>query len=191
MILKNKKLYNDLKTFELKINLEYIKPQIWRRFALPCDTRLDKVHNVIQIVMGWEDYHLHQFVSKDKKIYGIPDPDGPPTINEKRAKLTDLVNEVGDEFLYEYDFGDGWLHRIKLVKIRQPNQDERAIVCLSGKRACPPEDVGGAWGYQEVIENLSLPKRKRDEELIDWLGDYDPEYFRLKEVNQDLEDFFG
>jgi hypothetical protein len=105
------------------------------------------------------------------------------------ALLSDLVNREGQKFGYEYDFGDGWEHEILIEKIEEVEaapERPQAPVCLKGKRACPPDDVGGPWGYAQCLEALADPSHERHEELSEWLGAFDPEAFDLEEVNEEL-----
>lgn len=172
--------------YQLKITLKHIRPQIWRRIQIPADIKLGRLHDVLQATMGWENCHLHQFVSGDNR-YGIPDPEFPGnTRNETPVRLDKIANS-GDTFIYEYDFGDSWLHEIKIEKVLTPEKNQRYPVCLAGKRACPPEDCGGFPGYQHLLEALSDPGHEEHEDMLDWIGeDFDPEAFDLVETNKSL-----
>ena len=172
--------------FQLKITLKHIRPLIWRRIQVPADIKLGRLHDILQATMGWEDCHLHQFITGDIR-YGIPDPEFPDdTRNETHVRLNNIVNS-GDTLTYEYDFGDSWQHEIKIEKILTPEQNQRYPVCLAGKRACPPEDCGGFPGYQRLLRILRNPKHKEYEDMLDWIGgDFDPEAFDLVEINKTL-----
>ena len=172
--------------YQLKITLDRIKPPIWRRIQIAGDTKLGKLHDILQIVMGWEDGHLHQFVTGDVS-YGIPDPDFPDNLRSERNIRLDKIAGQGDSLIYEYDFGDGWEHTIKIEKVIAPEKDQHYPVCLDGKRACPPEDCGGPWGYQHLLEVLANPQDEEHEEMQEWYGtDFDPEAFALVEINKML-----
>ena len=135
--------------------------------------------------MGWENYHLHQFIVGNT-YFGEPDPDFDAE-DDRKVKLSQIVRSEKQKFTYEYDFGDDWLHEILIEKIHQPEQGVRYPVCLKGKRACPPEDCGGVWGYDDLLEIIKDPDNKEYEEMMDWLGgEFDPESFDLDSINQRL-----
>jgi hypothetical protein len=181
---------DDSPVFQLKVTLKGSKPPIWRRILVRGSTTLPRLHRCLQIVMDWADYHLHLFVVRDayrgEITYGEPDPeygdDG--TRNEKRIRLDRIVAEPKDRFVYEYDFGDGWEHNIVVEKVLPPDPKARYPVCLTGKRASPPEDVGGIWGYYEFLEAIADPAHPEHQEKLDWIGgSFDPEEFDLETTN--------
>lgn len=173
--------------YQLKITLDGIKPPIWRRVLIASQVDLEQLHETIQTAMGWEDDHLHQFVS-GRKCYGLPDGDyGPEVEDETRYRVSQLLKREKDRIGYEYDFGDSWEHTVLLEKILPAEDESRLPRCIDGKRACPPEDCGGIWGYQELLEIFRDPSHPEYEETMEWLGDeYDPEHFDVAEVNQEL-----
>jgi hypothetical protein len=173
------------RVYQFKITLEGIRPPIWRRILVPQDTTLDKLHFIIQKAMGWHDCHMHAFqVGYD--TYGEPDPEL-DMINEKRVKLSALALEAGDKFDYEYDFGDSWTHRILVEKVLPADEGAVYPVCIKGKRACPPEDCGGPWGYESFLEAISDPKHEDHDEMLEWIGEeFDPEEFDIEAVNKSL-----
>jgi hypothetical protein len=183
---------------ELKITLQGSKPPIWRRIAVPSDMRLNDLHEVIQVVMGWDDDHLHQFIvpNLQPRLMGrrnceryLSDPrfELDDVEDESRVRLSDLAPAVKSKFIYEYDFGDSWEHLVEVVKICPPDEGVKYPVCLAGKLACPPEDCGGIWGYYDMLEVLKNPKHERYEELSEWIGeDFDPERFDIDEINAAL-----
>ncbi len=174
------------KAYQLHISLKHSKPKIWRRFLITEDTTLEKLHKIIQEVMGWEDYHLHEFTIGGKQ-YGMPDEEWDNNVeNEKKIKLSDLNLAEKQKFEYLYDFGDSWEHEIKVEKILPFETTAKYPKCLDGKLACPPEDCGSIWGYEELSEISKLPKDELDEDQSDrlkWLGDYDFEHFSVDEIN--------
>jgi hypothetical protein len=121
--------------------------------------------------------------------YGIPDPNWDLDItSEQRIRVGDIVSAVKNQFVYEYDFGDGWLHGIVVGKVLPPQADVRYPVCLTGKRACPPEDVGGIWGYAEFVEAIRDPKHPEHADILAWVGgSFDPLEFDVEAVNQELK----
>ena len=138
--------------YQMKVTLMDSKPPIWRRIQVPSDISLSKLHHILQAVMGWTDSHLHQFVAGDK-IYGVPDPDyGFEVINERRVKLSQMAKGEKAKFRYEYDFGDNWQHQLLVEKVLPAEPGVHYPRCLTGKRACPPEDCGGVWGYSTFLE---------------------------------------
>jgi hypothetical protein len=173
--------------FQLKITLKRSKPAIWRRIQVPGNITLERLHHIFQIVMGWSNFHLHQFIIK-YEYYGTPDPDFFEEIhNESRTKLGSVVSKPGDKFIYDYDFGDSWEHHVIVEKILSPEKNVNYPVCIKGKRACPPEDCGGIWGYENLLEAIKDPKHPEHEDLLEWVGeDFDPEFFDIEEVNDRL-----
>jgi hypothetical protein len=131
-----------MKIHQLKITLKHIKPPIWRRLEVPADIKLGKLHDVIQIAMGWTDSHMHAFIA-GQTVYGTPDPEfGGGTKSERNVRLDSIV-KAGGKLVYEYDFGDGWVHEIKVEKVLDADPAAHYPRCTAGKRACPPEDCGG------------------------------------------------
>jgi hypothetical protein len=139
--------------------------------------------------MGWENYHLHMFTI-DGQIYGDPEDDEygtMGTISEKRFKLNQVVEREGSTLRYEYDFGDGWLHELILEKILPAEKGVLYPVCIAGKNACPPEDVGGIGGYANFLEALADPEHREHDEYMQWIGgEFDTKHFDLDEVNARL-----
>jgi hypothetical protein len=174
--------------YQLKITLRGSKPPIWRRVAVPGNFSLGKLHRVIQLAMGWEDCHLHQFII-DGEYYGIPSPDDwEPVIDERRHALGRIAPYEKSKFVYEYDFGDGWEHIILVEKIFPAEKGVKYPVCLKGKRACPPEDVGGVWGYEDFLEAIRDPGHEEHDTYMEWIdGEFDSEEFNLDVINLDLQ----
>lgn len=178
--------------YVLKISLLDIEPEIWRRFTVPRDISLDRLHDVIQIVMGWQDYHLHRFEIQGESYTETPES---PEEGHDGAEyvLGDLVKRKGTEFLYVYDFGDNWEHRIVLEKTRHSvDRHDLPLKCLGGARACPPEDVGSVPGYFDFCESLN-PGHSEHEENMAWYagfpwydGVFEPEKIDLDRINTDL-----
>ena len=171
----------------LKVTLKHVKPLVWRRLAVSSDTTLQKLHKTLQAAMGWYDYHLHQFFI-DGCYYSLPHPDNfERDFDEKRFSLRAIAPLPGMKFRYDYDFGDGWEHAILVEKVLAPDPNERYPVCLAGKRACPPEDVGGPWGYEEFLAAMADPKHPEHDEREEWIGGpFDPEEFSVDDVNEIL-----
>jgi hypothetical protein len=142
--------------------------------------------------MGWENSHLHQFI-KDRTFYTerIPGDDTWVEMNNvdyKKIKISDVLKKEKEKIIYEYDFGDGWVHDVLLEKILPGNEKMIFLICLEGKMACPPEDCGGVWGYSDMLEILKQPKHEEYDNIIEWLGEeFDPEHFDKEEVNNILK----
>jgi hypothetical protein len=181
------------RVFQLKVTLQNIEPPVWRRVLVDASSTLDHVHEVIQAAFGWWNYHLHEF-EIDGTRYGVPDPDddwGPPTVNERRVRL-DTVVTAGSTFDYLYDFGDGWSHRVTVEKILPAEAGTTVPACIDGRRACPPEDCGGPWGYGHLLEALADPTHPEHRDLTDWLGaPFDPEAFDPADFVHHLREGFG
>jgi hypothetical protein len=178
--------------YQLKVTLYDSKPPIWRRILVPDDITLADLHEIIQRAMGWENYHLHMFTIGGQ-VFGDPEDDETGeigTVNEKRYRLSQLGLREKAKFSYEYDFGDSWEHTILLEKILPGEKGAHYPVSIRGKRACPPEDVGGIWDYDEFLEILADPNHEEHDHYVEWSGgDFDPDEFNLGEVNQSLQHF--
>jgi hypothetical protein len=156
------------KIFELEIVLEQVQPSVRRRVQVPGEASLAVLHEVVQSVMGWSNSHLHEFNIAGRR-FGMPDPGGgdQDLTDEAKGKLFRLVKQ-GDRFGYLYDFGDNWAHRITVEKVAAAEPGVRYPRCMTGQGACPPEDVGGPWGYDEFQAALADPKHYlSDQALVD------------------------
>ena len=182
--------------YEIKMFLADSDPPIWRRLAVRSDMTLARLHDVIQIVMGWQNCHLHQFIvgdDKDPTYYGVPDMGlmadlGPKTLDDATVQLRDIVKRRGSRFIYEYDFGDSWIHELEVVQVKPLEKGARYPVCLGGERAGPPDDCGGVWGYDNLLQAIADPKHEDHDDLLEWLGgEFDPVAFDLDEVNTALK----
>ncbi len=170
--------------YRLKVTLHRTKPPIWRRFLVPGDIRLKRFHDALQAVMGWTDSHLHQFEARGI-LYGTSDREfGLQRVSEGKTTLDQVLRRPKDRMGYEYDFGDSWEHDIVLEEILPPQPEGCYPVILSGKRACPPEDVGGIPGYSHLLEVLAKPRHPEHREMLEWVGGaFDPERFDAREAN--------
>lgn len=172
---------------QLKVTLLGVNPHIWRRLLMPCVFTMAQLHTVLQNAVGWEDCHLHEFQVGGLTI-GAPDPDAPRTlINEKKVRLLDVLGKDGAKGVYTYDFGDGWEHSIVVEKVLASEPGVAYPVCVAGKRCGPPEDSGGPFGYQNLLEALGDPKHEEHKTMPEWIGgDFDPEAFSVEDVNRRL-----
>jgi len=179
----------DRVVYQIKVTLRGSKPPIWRRFQVTSDISLVQLHRILQRVMGWEGYHLHQFIV-DGVMYGEADMmDAGDTVDEKTVTLDKMVRREKFKFIYEYDFGDSWEHELLIAKILPLEDGKTYPVCLTGKRACPPEDYGGIWGYSDFLEAIQDPAHPEHDERLEWVGgEFDPAAFDLREVNEELKE---
>lgn len=176
--------------FQLRIDLQHLRPPIWRRVLVPASASLDDLHEIIQAIMPWWDAHLHEFECNGAQ-YGIPRDDPWYEIGDSRAVvLSEVLFQVGAHISYTYDFGDTWGHKIKLEKVLDPAPDMNYPFCVTGRRACPPEDCGGPPGYEAMLQALADPDNDDHEMYREWVGDdFDPEAFDLNEANDGLAEF--
>ena len=184
--------------YQLTLTLVETEPPIWRRLLVPADTPLNIFHRVIQVAMGWSDYHAHQFLAAGKRgrrIYGVNGDGnevrlGLGVLEESSYRLSDLLQAERDQCLYEYDFGDCWLHQLVLERIIDAPAPSEKLCCLEGQGACPPEDSGGVSEYEEWLKVLKEPEHPDHEDAVDWLGaGYDSSRFDCQKVNQLLSAF--
>lgn len=176
--------------YQFKITLQGIKPPVWRQIQIPETCTFWDMHVAIQDVMGWWDYHLHEFEIMNpstglKVNIGLPyDEFGRKVLVELNQKIADYFSMENPYADYVYDFGDNWEHKIKLEKILHREKNVNYPVCIKGKRACPPEDVGGIWGYEEFLEIIKSPDHEEYEDMLEWAGgEFDPEHFDCEEVS--------
>jgi len=179
------------KVFQFKITLKGIRPPIWRRIQIPETYTFWDLHVAIQDAMGWFDSHLHRFeilnpsTGMEEEI-GIPDEEfewDTVTLPGWKQKMADYFSMNNTKSEYVYDFGDNWEHIVKLEKILPRQEGIPYPKCTDGKRACPPEDCGGSWGYEDFLKAITNPKHREHKEMLDWVGgSFDPEHFDIKEV---------
>ena len=177
--------------YQLKVTLLGTNPPIWRQLLVPADLTLAQLHDVLQIAMGWQECHLHEF-SAGGRHFGRPDPEDrfmgmPPVEDERRVRVSSVLRRIGAKAIYTYDLGDSWEHSIVLQK-RLPAAPTLAYpMCTEGQLACPPEDCGGIGGFYDLLEALRDPTHEQHEELRKWDGgDYDAEAFSIEAVNRML-----
>jgi Plasmid pRiA4b ORF-3-like protein len=177
--------------YQLKVTLLGTNPSIWRRLQVPPQVTLAQLHDVLQIVMGWQDGHMHEF-SVGQRRFGRPDPQdrlmGLPSVeNERSVRLSSLLSRIGSKAIYTYDFGDSWEHSIVLEKKLPGDPNATYPVCTDGQLACPPDDCGGIPGFYDLVEVLNDPNHERHQEMLDWVGDdFDPQAFFIAQINRML-----
>jgi hypothetical protein len=142
--------------YQFHILLLKMSPAIWRRVLVPSDQSLADLHHILQIVMGWDDTHLHRFLihgkthglSREGGLWFRSDP--------KQIQLGDLHLQLKERFVYEYDFEAFWQHQIRLEKILPVNPLKTYPICISGARQAPPEWCNGPLAYLEQKQYNSL-----------------------------------
>lgn len=184
----------------LKVTLKNISPPIWRRFVVPNDYSLAQMHECLQIIMGWENSHLYEFIvggRRDGRHYSVPMDEfmsGFEDFGDGNTADFDLsfLTRKGMKFAYIYDFGDSWDHELVAENVDYEHSDnDPPVVVLAGKRNCPPEDCGGSWGYANLVAVLADKDHPEHEDMLDWCGEYDPEEFDMEEINTVLAESFG
>ena len=167
--------------WRLRVSLLGITPAIWRRIEIPADISLAGLHEMLQAAMGWGDMHRYGF-----GLYGFLDRVDLDVDRADGVRLLDIC-QPGDTIGYTYDMGDDWHHAVEIEAEVPPSSRIRYPRCVAGRRACPPEDCGGPPGYAHLLRTLGGRMTGARRELLDWLGGpFDPEAFRVAEVNARL-----
>jgi hypothetical protein len=180
-----------LNIYQIKVTLLGTKPPIWRRVLVPASLTLAQLHDVLQIAMGWDDKHAHQFRAGQRR-FGRPEPADPfsrmPRIeSEHTSRLSTVLRQSAGTMIYIYDFGDGWEHEIALEKQLSADPGVTYPTCTDGQHACPPEDCGGIQGFYDLLDALADPNHKQHAELSGWIDDkFDPRAFSVDLVNRKL-----
>lgn len=170
------------RVYQFKITLKGSKPPVWRRIQVPETYTFWDLHVAIQDAMGWSDCHLHQFelVNPSTRMrveIGIPSEGfgfDREVLHGRKQKIAEWFSMQNKLAEYVYDFGDNWEHTVKLEKTLPRENNVNYPKCIDGKRACPPEDCGSLWGYEEICRGKS--------EFQEEFSDYDPEHFNAEEV---------
>jgi hypothetical protein len=160
--------------YQLRVALEEIEPSIWRRLWVADTLTLAKLDRVIQTAMGWTNSHLHEFTINGLR-YGMPDDEwaseGDETmLDDRRHTIGGLLGTEVAHFAYLYDFGDHWQHTVAVEQLMLPNEMNTRAMCLDGRNACPPEDVGGVGGYMEFLEAIRDPTHDEHVAMWQWGG---------------------
>ena len=178
------------KIARIRIELEHIAPRIWRRVDVSLTTNLRALHEIIQAVMPWENYHLYQF-AVGERVYGEPDPEdavwGRKIYQAKGMRLGTLVERGVSELLYTYDFGDDWQHRVIVEEVldAQPGTDYPTFI--DGERTAPPEDVGGPPGFMDFVEAMAKPRHPQRKDLVRWHGGpFNPVDFGAERIAENI-----
>jgi hypothetical protein len=180
-----------LTVHQLKITLHESKPPIWRRIQISSSDTLDTLHYSIQASMGWSNSHLHEFETEMGR-YSKPsfelDDYGDDVGDEARVLIKSALPREGSRCGYVYDFGDDWQHLVEVEKILAVEEGVNYPRCIKAVRACPPDDVGGVWGFQEFCEIMANPKHKEHKSMKEWYGGpFDPVAVDLDTINERLD----
>jgi hypothetical protein len=178
---------------QLKVSLLNSNPSIWREVQVNRDTTFFELHHIIQITMGWLNYHLYEFnlegyriseVSEDFRFAGFGSNE---VINSRDIKLKDVITAQGDKINYEYDFGDGWQHQIIVESFVKCDRGEYPV-CIGGEMRCPPEDCGGIFSFYEYLAILNNKKHPEHNDMVRWFPKkYDPAIFDIEKANKQLQ----
>ena len=186
---------SQVKKFTVRVSLKGFSPIIWRKFECPSNISLRHLTELMIELMGWGNVHLNQIITSGDVRY-IPCNQHNSGMRwgeiryQEEYMLSDILREKGSTAIWEYDFGDSWKHEIRLSSIEEYEPDDvRGIVFKSGRRACPPEDCGGIWGYLELLELYERQKAHKrlnaeERERLEWYGlgrNFDPEYLDEEE----------
>jgi hypothetical protein len=176
--------------YQLRISLKGVRPTIWRRIQVSSVTKLEDLHLIFQVCMGWSNTHLFEFIS-DFNRYGVPDEVGVTgVLKAANFRLDNVLTKEKDSLLYLYDYGDSWEHIVELEKILPFEIGRQLPVCLEGKYACPPEDVGGPPGYYYFLQAIGDSSHPEYEEMRRWIySDFDQEEFNLAMTNSLLGEY--
>ncbi len=173
----------------IHIQLDHIKPVIWRRVEVPITTSLKGLHDVIQAVMLFEDYHLFEFNAGGRR-YAVPDPEwdlGRETYAARNVRIGALVERGIETLDYTYDFGDDWRHSITVEAVTDADPAVEYPRFVDGDRRAPPEDVGGVSGFEEFLDAMTKPRHKQYRQVADWYGGrFEPEDISVATINERL-----
>ena len=181
---------HNLAWFLVPASLQGTPFPIWRRIQVPENYSFWDLSVAIQNAMGWGGGHLHDFEIinpeyGEEEHIGMPDPnfDEFNTKPGHKTKISDYFIHKNTTALYVYDFGDDWRHTILYEGKFSREQGQSYPVCLAGKNACPPEDVGGIWGYEDFLKIISDPNHEEHESMLEWIGqEFNPHTFEPRDV---------
>jgi hypothetical protein len=177
----------------LRIDLAEVTPRVRRRIEVPVTLTLDDLHTAIQIAMGWTDTHLYEFRA-GRAVYGVPDPDwgfgGTKILPAKRTRVADLLADNRKTFTYVYNLGDDWQHKVRVEATSAGDPAALYPRLVDGEGRCPPEDVGGPWGYAEFLEAIGDSSHEQHDELLEWCGgSFDPADIEEADTRKVMERF--
>ena len=152
-----------MRTVRLRITLREVEPVVTRVIDIPPDSTLPELHDLLQVAVGWTDSHLHQFVAADTTAYGVPGDDD--DWMEQQDETGHQLKDLSTPFTYLYDFGDGWMHDVDIL-----GSGGHDVGCVFGEGTCPPEDCGGAGGYERLLQVLGNPMDDEHDQMMMWAG---------------------
>jgi hypothetical protein len=183
-----------------RIELLGIDPPIWRRVLVPEDCTFWDLHVAIQDAMGWTDSHLHLFrVVGSEAVIGMPDEEGDGPFDTQPGwvlRVQDFVFPHSPLATYQYDFGDSWIHEVRLEGVEPAEAGATYPRCIAGARRCPPEDVGGTHGYEEFLEVIADRSHPEHEHFLQWAGgafdaeEFDPAAVRFQDPTERWREVF-
>ena len=167
----------------VRVHLVDSEPEIWRLFEIDGSLTLDRVHSALQIIMGWEESHLHEFIDTNPDTLGRKIPTEPRRwgsaflrdddvediyLPEETTTIQEVLTEQAPLF-YIYDLGDRWLHQLQLIETLPASSAEPTVSVIRGERRCPLEDSGGIDGYEHLLQVLQRPDDEEHDDLLDWV----------------------
>lgn len=190
---KSRKKKGQRYLYTLDVTLKGSPRKVYRQLTIPSDLSLEHLGEVLVSAVGWEGYHLNQFIKDRNTCYLLPDEYGHVDYGYDARQYTigDLLKRVGTKIQWEYDFGDSWTHELKLVeKVALDKEDEVKVTLVKATGACPPEDCGGVGGYRHLLNTLKNPGSEEYEEMVGWLGGgFDPKAFNLSAARQRIASY--
>jgi hypothetical protein len=176
------------KSYQLRVELKGVKPAVWRRVAVPSTIKLSRLHHILLAVMGWQGGHLHEFNFVDA-IYGDADEDLEAGVEDESHVSLVKALAGSASFTWVYDFGDYWAHKVKLERIVDLGVPLETAMCITGRNACPPEDIGGTPGYEYFLEAIRDPQHPEHQASLQRCGGaFDPSAFDPMEAQERLDE---
>ncbi len=177
---------------QLKVTLNGVKPPVWRRIEVHSSSTLAELAQLLTAAMGWDGYHLHKLEVADTRYqqreFLDDSPFGRRALDESKHRLGHVLTSEGDKARWDYDFGDGWEHDIVVEAISEAEGDAMYPRCITGRRACPPEDCGGWWGYAHLLDVIADPSHPEHDEMTEWLpANFDAEHFDADEATESMQ----
>ena len=174
---------------QFRLSVKDVKPEIWRKLLVSSDITLEKLHAILQVVMGWKNRHLYAFVVNEKRYSPPNEEDDAPKSRLILTKLSTLLDERTTAITYEYDFGDGWEIELQNETRSGDLLQSQTARCTEGSRHGPAEDTGGSRGYMEKVRIYGNPQHRRYLEVRKLIGpNFDPEAFDLVQTNEMLKE---
>jgi hypothetical protein len=174
---------------QFRLSVKDVKPEIWRKLFVSSDITLERLHTILQVLMGWRNTHLYAFVIKNKRYSPPNEVDDFGKRNSIKTRLSSIFAKRIEPFTYEYDFGDGWEIEVQNESRLDGFQQSQPAECIDGSRHGPAEDSGGSRGYMEKAKIYNNPQHRRYQEIHELIGPgFDPEGFDLIRTNEILRE---